>query len=152
MGIIATSAKERFWKYVFPEPMSGCWLWIGPITSGRQSGLKYGSLTELVAGKSKTRSAHTLSFEIHKGLVPKGLEIDHLCRNTLCVNPEHLESVTHKVNALRGISPSAKNSKKTHCIRGHILEGPHLYITKAGSRACRTCNTLLAREYRKRKA
>lgn len=52
----------------------------------------------------KMRMAHRVTFEHHKGSVPKGFEIDHLCRNRACVNPDHMEVVTHTMNVQRGIA------------------------------------------------
>lgn len=84
--------------------------------------------------------SHRYSYEELIGPVPTGLTLDHLCRNRACVNPSHLEPVTHRVNILRGESPSAKNAVKTHCPAGHRLAGEHLYIRPAtGVRACYTC-------------
>lgn len=48
--------------------------------------------------------AHRHYFESFKGPIPKGYDIDHLCRNECCVNPEHLEAVTRSTNTRRGKS------------------------------------------------
>lgn len=129
--------EERFEAYILPEPNSGCWLWIGGITS---SG--YGAFWR----NGKTVLAHRVCYEIHKGQVPRELTLDHLCRNTACVNPDHLEAVTIKENTARGISPPAKNVKKTHCHRGHEFtdENTHLQVGKDGitRRRCRVCSAL----------
>lgn len=86
-------------------------------------------------------TAHCLFYEIFVSLVPNGMVIDHLCRNTLCVNPTHLEAVTQQLNVLRGEGGAALNMKKTHCPQGHPLSGSNL--TKSGlsqgRRACRIC-------------
>lgn len=87
----------------------------------------------------KYTSAHRFSYEFANGPVPDGLQLDHLCRNRLCVNPGHIEPVTQRVNMLRGISPAAENARKTHCMNGHPLIGTNLVLRKSGSRGCRHC-------------
>lgn len=78
--------------YVIAE--SGCWVWSGsPSTRG------YGKIT--VAGT--IFYAHRFMYELHVGPIPDGLYIDHLCRNKMCVNPDHLEPVTHRENLMRGV-------------------------------------------------
>jgi len=66
------------------------------------------------------------------------MTVDHLCRNTCCINPDHMEIVTLAENILRGNCPSAINSRKTHCKRGHKLSGNNLLIF-SGKRQCRIC-------------
>jgi len=70
--------------------------------------------------------------------IPEGLTLDHLCRNKACVNWEHLEPVTMKVNLLRGNAVSALNARKTHCLRGHEFaeKSPG---TIRNRRICRVC-------------
>lgn len=115
-------------RFIFPEPNSGCWIWTG-------YGERYGVFN--IYGKQFL--AHRFVYELEKGPIPEGLTIDHLCRTTHCVNPRHLEAVTMQVNTLRGVSIVAQNAKKTHCKNGHLLEGKNLFISKDGSRHCRTC-------------
>lgn len=75
------------------DPETGCWVWArGPGPSG------YG--VKSVNGK-RVR-AHRHYYEQAKGPIPDGLQIDHLCRNPACVNPEHLEAVTQAQNTRRG--------------------------------------------------
>lgn len=93
--------KERFFNYVDKNGSNGCWNWTGSKsakTKGRKLPCVYGGF-RLNGG---TMPAHRASYEIHKGKIPTGLQIDHLCRNTLCVNPAHLEAVTNEVNVRRG--------------------------------------------------
>ena len=73
---------------------SGCWIWIGARTSGG-----YGHIN-LCNGSH--RNAHIVIYEHERGPVPNGLELDHLCRVKECVNPDHLEAVTHRENCRRG--------------------------------------------------
>jgi hypothetical protein len=84
---------ERFFAFVSPEPNSGCWLWCGGLQS-RGYGFFCLSDASMVL-------AHRYSYELARGPVPDGLEVDHLCRLKACVNPEHLEAVTQSENTLR---------------------------------------------------
>ena len=90
-----------------------------------------------------TCRAHRLAYEMLVGPIPIGLVLDHVCRIPSCVNPHHLEVVTNAENNRRGNSPSAKNSRKTHCKRGHSLRGYNLlrFLRPNGAvvRTCRTC-------------
>jgi hypothetical protein len=143
---------DRFWEKVFPEPNSGCWLWCGALTKAG-----YGKIS-LGYREGKEVYAHRLSYETHYGPIPDGLVIDHLCRVTCCVNPQHLEPVTHKVNVRRGRvcdlhdpdNPVHPNSRKTACLRGHPLSGSNLHISPSGSRICRTCRLRTLRRSRQR--
>lgn len=77
-----------------------CWLWTGTIALNGY-GLIYRQGGPLVG-------AHRLAYEVHVGPIPKGYELDHLCRVRRCVNPAHLEPVTHSENVRRGFE--ARNS------------------------------------------
>lgn len=112
---------------------SGCWLWTG---AKKPSG--YAMLYD--ASIKRTVRAHRRIYELLRGAIPMGLVVDHLCRVRHCVNPNHLEVVTSRVNTLRGISPAAKKASQTTCVNGHPLEGENLYIHPTrGTRNCRTC-------------
>ena len=117
-----------------------CWEW-----HGAKVGQGYGAVT--VAGQ--TLLAHRVSYEFYVGPIPEGLQIDHLCRNRACVNPDHLEAVLQKANLLRGESFSAKNARKTHCTKGHEFtsENTYRYQRKDGSwrRDCRICRAAARR-------
>lgn len=72
--------------------------------------------------------------------MPSGTELDHTCNNRWCVNPEHLEAVTHRENIKRSATaPPAIHARKTHCPLGHPYSGANLIVEKAGNRKCRTC-------------
>lgn len=118
-----------------------CWLYAGSI-----SRLGYGMIWGKVGSKWKAYNAHRAVYEHFNGPIPDKLTIDHLCRITRCVNPDHLEAVTLKENLLRGNGPGAINARKTHCIRGHVLAGENL-ILQPYQRRCRIC----LRSYAKRR-
>lgn len=146
-GFAARDVVERFHEKYSPEPMSGCWLWLGNPSTGGYGRFRIGSQTN---NTRRQVYAHIFSFELHKGPVPKGLQIDHRCRVRCCVNPRHLEAVTQKINLLRGDTIAARNKAKTHCPQGHAYEGKNLWTSKEGCRRCRACNRI--RAYNKRHA
>lgn len=117
-----------FWDKVFPEPNSGCWLWVGCVNHHG-----YGSLNR----RGRTRLAHRYAYEALIGPIPSGLQTDHRCRTRCCVNPAHLEPVTSAENTRRG-DGGINMREKTHCPSGHPYEGSHLYLWR-GIRNCRTC-------------
>ena len=120
---------------------STCWQWIGAITS-----TGYGHLRH----EKKYRQAHRVVYELLHGPIPYGLTLDHLCRNRTCVNPEHLEAVTMRVNILRGTSPCANNARIIVCAHGHEYDALNTYTDKLGKRHCRACHR--EREYRRYQA
>lgn len=121
----------RLQNKISPEPNSGCWLWEGFI---RPDG--YGA----VWNNGRSTYAHIVVYELCKGVVPFGLQLDHLCRLRCCVNPDHLEAVTKIQNVLRGIGPTAKNARKTHCKRGHLFS--ETAVIRNGSRSCILCERI----------
>lgn len=131
----------RFFEKV-DKTKDGCWLWIGGISDGGYGVFDY---------NGKSHNSHKWLYERNKKRVPKNKQLDHLCRNRACVNPDHLEIVTFKQNILRGISPSAINAKKTHCKKGHILDGDNLYINPTNARVCKTCRKNSQESFKLRK-
>lgn len=83
--------------------------------------------------------AHRFAFEALIGPVPKGMVLDHLCRNRACMNPAHLEPVTMRENTLRGEGPSAIAARRSHCAAGHLLNAENTYLRKSGARECWVC-------------
>jgi hypothetical protein len=125
-----------------PEPNTGCWLWLGCV---RPDG--YG-----VRGVSKTRQvrAHRFVYELARGPIPRGLDLDHLCRVRSCVNPAHLEPVTRGENLRRGVGLSVQHSRKTACPLGHPYDD--VWYESSPGRRCLKCNRRRALEsYYRRK-
>ena len=125
---------ERFMEKV-RESSDGCWEWAAEVGN---SG--YGRFW---VGGSRKSLAHRWAYEYYVSPIPEGLVIDHLCRNKVCVNPEHLEPVTTSVNVLRGDGPAIKAStrwKKTHCPKGHEYSEDNTHVSPRGDRVCITCN------------
>lgn len=121
----------------------GCWVWTGSKTTRG-----YGML-KLERSRTKVM-AHRYVWEVAVGPIPKGLVIDHLCRNPSCINPAHLEPVTQAENMRRGVNHTNDQRARTHCPRGHPLEGPNLYIQiRRGyaHRSCRICRRDAARRH-----
>lgn len=131
------SLAYSFEKLHMPEPNSGCWIWIG---SRNMQG--YAVLNRYPrGGKPKRLRAHIVGYQLYVGPVPKGLELDHKCRMRCCVNPAHLEPVTHAENVRRGAG-AAHWRNLTHCKRGHPLSGDNVHINAHGWRRCRTCSRI----------
>lgn len=123
---------------------SKCWEW-----DGEKNERGYGRAS--IDGK--TRPAHRAVYEHLRGPVPEGLVLDHLCRNRLCVNPDHLEPVTNTTNIMRGVGVGAQNASKTHCINGHEFTPENTRLNKPvhpngdPTRTCRQCHRDRQRRY-----
>lgn len=133
-------ASGRMLDRCLYDETTGCVEWLGSVNS---SG--YG----LISFFGPLMLTHRLSYEAHVGPIPEGLHIDHLCRNRLCVRPEHLEPVTPAENNRRAAAAI------THCINGHEYTPETTIIKKRGAgrsltRGCRTCVNAQQRAGRER--
>jgi hypothetical protein len=125
--------EYRFWTKVEFGP--SCWEWIGSRLPNGYGVFRIDGCTEL---------AHRVAYELFEGVILGGLHIDHLCRNTACVNPSHLEPVTQSENNRR------QGAAITHCVAGHEFSVANTYITRHGHRNCRTCHRLAEHSRRRR--
>lgn len=129
-------------EHISPEPNTGCWLWTGAVDSKG-----YGLITEA----RSIRYAHKAMFEDQFGAVSDGLELDHVCRVHACVNPAHLEPVTHAENCRRG-NAGQHNKIKTHCPSGHEYSTSNTITYSDGKRRCRECLRLQWKSQRGRQS
>lgn len=124
--------RKRIAKSVRVTP-SGCHEWKHRL---HPSGYAYFQV--YYAKKRVMEKGHRLAYTLAKGSIPEGLQIDHLCRNRACLNPDHLRAVTQRENVLAGISPAALHAAKTHCKHGHPFDEENT-IRKGTRRYCRAC-------------
>lgn len=120
----------KFLERTIPVTESGCWLWTGALSIGGYGRVRF---------NKRDQYAHRALHEHFFGEIPAGYELDHLCRVRCCVNPSHLEVVTHSENMWRGQSPTRFNFEKMHCPSGHKYSGWNLYVDRLGHRHCKIC-------------
>ena len=139
--------QQTLARLIEPEPNTGCWLWAGLLNPGG-----YGVLVIQDAKALGEKAAHRITWTVHRGRIPDGLVVDHLCRVRSCVNPDHLRVVTPRVNALENnLSPPAQSAARSHCIYGHSLDDAYLYrqaTTGRRRRCCRPCANARAAKQR----
>lgn len=114
-----------------------CWVW-----ERATNGVGYG----LITFRGRRWYVHRLAYTLWRGAIPTGLVIDHLCGNTFCWRPAHLEAVTQRENTRRG-----RTATKTHCKNDHEFTAANTYInTVTGHRSCRQCRATRERARRRR--
>jgi hypothetical protein len=140
---------DRLLRRVLVDEATGCWLW-----QGAKVGAGYGTIK--VDGR--TILTHRLAYELFVGPIPTALELDHLCRVPACVNPAHLEAVTHAENMRRGLAgfedPGKFQRAKTHCSAGHPYDEANTRFSRMRNgnrqRRCGACERERDRERRHR--
>jgi hypothetical protein len=138
--MVDTKPVRRFMEKVDVDCDAPCWRWTGAMSRGAYGAFHY---------RSRLAVAHRVAYEIFVGPIPVGLDIDHLCRNHWCVNPNHLEPVTRRINLLRGETRIAQNVAATHCPQGHEYSAANTR-RETGGRRCRMCDRLRHRtKYRR---
>src|SRR5436190_1955012 len=131
---------DRFWEKVDKNGSDGCWVWTGachPVGHGRFN-----------VGDQTTVYAHRWAWIAANGPVPDGLVLHHKCFNPPCVNPDHLEPVTHGENLRAGPrGPAFELSRRTHCPQGHEYTPENTVRRKGWGRACRECDRIASSRY-----
>lgn len=139
-----TSIFESWRQRVeIPDDPNACWEWRGHIMWAG-----YGTFNP---GEGQSFRAHRWAYEHFIGPIPKGMHIDHLCRNRKCVNPKHMEPVTNWENTLRGNNFVGAYVKRTHCKNGHELAGANVRLHPVRGRVCRRCVRERGAEYYRRR-
>lgn len=120
--------REKLIAGSIPVTETGCWLWLGGESGDGYGHTRWGSHYK----------AHRLSYIIFRGPIAEGRQVDHLCKVRCCINPDHLEVVTPRVNTLRSSAFTADQARQTHCHKGH--EFTEANTCKQGNhRVCRAC-------------
>jgi len=134
--VLSTKDEARFRTKYTVDGTTGCWIWHGSRFQKTQYSLFNVKCTD---GVWRPTVGHRVSYELHKGEIPIGHDIDHLCRNRQCVNPQHLEAVTRQLNFLRGAHETAILVSMNRCPKGHEFTEENTITRPNGKRECRTC-------------
>ena len=146
------SSIERFEEKYSINPDTGCWIWTGFIHPNGYGRFWF---------QGRPQQAHQVAYLLLKGPMPNGLELDHACHNGTncsggpscphrrCVNPQHLEAVSHLVNMQNG-NGNWRTTRITQCPEGHTYAGDNLYVQPNRQRVCRTCKRKRQRNWIKR--
>lgn len=116
--------KERFFAKIALPKETTCWVY-----TGARDGRGYGRFFAY----GKLHATHRWAYERFVGPIPKGMTLDHLCCDTSCCNPEHLEPVTVAENVRRAFA------LKTHCVHGHNWIPENFGYRANGTRYCKIC-------------
>lgn len=123
--------EQRFFEKVH-KAETGCWEWT--------AFLDHNGYGKFLGADGRVRMAHRVWYEHEHGTLSERLQLDHLCRNRKCVNPEHLDPVVAWVNNARSESPSAQHLRAEECPRGHAYDDANTYWRPDGKgRGCRQC-------------
>lgn len=123
---------SEFWEKVDKGTDAECWNWLGA-----KNNRGYGNY--------RSGLAHRVSYEATKGAIPPDMTVDHICRNTSCVNPSHLRILSQYENNMAGDSPCAANARKLTCANGHELSEGNVKIVvrpDGTRRKCRVCHRM----------
>lgn len=138
---------ERFLKRISTDAVTGCWNW-----TAYKNKAGYGTFPITKEGKMKKYYAHRVSYTVFKNVIAEGMDIDHVCQNTSCCNPDHLREVDRRTNLNENVSGKSApflRRNKTICKYGHEYTGDNIYHMGNGGRDCRICMRIRTIAYRK---
>lgn len=145
--------EQRFWAKVRKEDwerdpgLGPCWMWTGHINPENGYGMFMTGDRTSPGGHPEPTQAHIVSLRLAGKDVPDGQERDHFCRQRACVNPGHIDPVTHRENIKRGVSMVADYMEADTYRCGHPKNSEHSYYRPDGKgQFCGTCARERARK------